>query len=518
MGVRPSGRNKLPILLFATVIVALAAFWWRTPGPKSETSSPPIATTSSESRIDSIVDHAMKSWRAPGAVIGIVHHDRIIYLKGHGVRQAGKSDPLTPDTVFPLASCTKAFTTLALAMLVDQGKMHWQDPVRKYVPYFHLADPIADADARIEDLITHRIGLARNDYLWYRSPWDRREVIRRIALVPPAHPFRTAFEYQTTMFVVAGCAVEAASGTAWQTFVQDRIVGPLGMKNVSYLPPQSPGPNYAIPHREDATGVIQVIPWYPMKEPDPAGSMNASARDLCQWLRFHLGDGTFDGKRLVSKENFDALHQPHMVIPKTGIAYWMNPETIQLGYGYGWVVQDYHGHREISHAGYIDGFRAHLTMLPDDGLGIVLFNNLDGTKMNLALSNSLVDEILGFPHRDWDTEIARNYESMTGPQLVSYVSVSSETLHGLAGTYENKAYGPATITVRRNMLQWDWNAFHGPLRPTKVESGRIEFQLENEWMHNPSATFSADQSAKTITVYIGGPVNVPFVRHENNPR
>src|SRR5262249_29372634 len=158
--------------------------------------------------------HSLKSWLAPGVVVGIVRDDRIIYLKGHGIRQAGRPDPVTPDTVFPLASCTKAFTTLALAMLVDQGKMQWQDPVRKYIPYFHLADPVADADARIEDLITHRIGLARNDYLWYRSPWDRREIIRRIGLVPLVHPFRTAFEYQTTMFVVAGCAVEAASGTA----------------------------------------------------------------------------------------------------------------------------------------------------------------------------------------------------------------------------------------------------------------------------------------------------------------
>jgi CubicO group peptidase (beta-lactamase class C family) len=516
MGVRSSG-SKLPAVLLATVIVALAAFWWRTPGIKSEVPSPPSPAASAESRIDSIIEHALKSWRAPGAAIGIVRDDRIIYLRGHGIRQVGNSDPVTPDTIFPLASCTKGFTTLALAMLVDQGKMHWQDPVRKHVPYFHLADPVADADARIEDLITHRIGLARNDYLWYRSPWDRREIIRRIGLIPPAHPFRTAFEYQTTMFAVAGCAVEAASGTSWQAFVQDHITRPLGMKAVGFLPPDNPDLRYAMPHREDATGAIHVIPWYPMKEADPAGSINASARDLCQWLRFHLGDGTFDGNRLVSKGNFDAPHQPHMVIPKTGIAYWMNPETIQLAYGYGWVVQDYHGHRQISHAGYIDGFRAHLTMLPDDHLGIVLLNNLDGTMMNLALSNSLVDELLHFPSRNWDTELSRNSESMNGPQLLSHVSVPLETLNGLAGTYDNKAYGPATISVRRNMLQWDWNAFHGPLRATKLEGGRIEFQLENEWMHNPSATFSADQSAKTITVEIGEPVNVSFTRHENKP-
>src|SRR5258708_4805131 len=153
MGVRPPARSKLPIVLCATLIVAMAAFWWRTPGTKTDVSSPPRPAASAESRIDSIIERSLKSWRVPGAAIGIVRDDRIIYLKGHGVREAGRSGPVTPETIFPLASCTKAFTTLALAMLVDQGKMHWEDPVRKYVPYFHLADPIADADARIEDLI-----------------------------------------------------------------------------------------------------------------------------------------------------------------------------------------------------------------------------------------------------------------------------------------------------------------------------------------------------------------------------
>src|SRR5262249_3876592 len=149
-----------------------------------------------------------------------------------------------------------------------------------------------------------------------------------------------------------------------------------------------------------------------------------------------------------------------------------------------------------------------------DRLGIVLLNNLDGTMMNLALSNSLVDELLDLPRRDWDAQLARNYEAMRGPQWLSHVPVSLETLNGLAGTYDNKAYVAAAISVGRNMLHWDWNWFHGPLRPTKVEAGHIEFQLENEWMQNPSATFSSDLSAKTITIYIGEPVNVAFTRHE----
>src|SRR5262249_46700903 len=183
--------------------------------------------------IDAIVQEALKVWDVPGVTIGIVRDDRVIYLKGHGLKEVGKKDPVTPDTIFPLASCTKAFTTTAMAMLVDEGKMNWDDPVRKHVDFFHLSDPSADALVTLRDLVTHRTGVEPHELLWYRSPWSQEQIIRRIGKVKLDYPFRSGFRYQTTMFTTAGWAVGHASGLSWGDFVHKRILAPLGMKSTS---------------------------------------------------------------------------------------------------------------------------------------------------------------------------------------------------------------------------------------------------------------------------------------------
>ena len=225
----------------------------------------PAATAkrSDESIIDSIMQDALRAWHVPGAALAVVRDDRVIYLKGFGARELGKPEPVTPDTVFPLASCTKAFTTAAMAMLVDEGKMHWDDPVRNHVPYFHLSDPTADAAVTLRDLVSHRTGVGANDLLWYRAPWGREETIRRVGKVPLKFPFRSTFQYQTTMFTTAGQAVELTSGLKWAEFVRRRIVEPLGMTHVSFTTTAAlQSPDHASPHRRDAQGKVQIIPWY----------------------------------------------------------------------------------------------------------------------------------------------------------------------------------------------------------------------------------------------------------------
>src|SRR5262245_20918521 len=161
--------------------------------------------------IDEIVQEALKAWDVPGAAVVIVQDDRVLYLKGHGVRQLGGKEPVTADTIFGLASCSKAFTTLALAMLVDEGKMSWDDPVRKHVPFFRLADPLADAKVTLRDLLCHRTGVASHDLLCYRAPWNLEEQIRRIGKAEPSRSFRSAFQYQSIMFIAAGHGIGTAA-------------------------------------------------------------------------------------------------------------------------------------------------------------------------------------------------------------------------------------------------------------------------------------------------------------------
>jgi CubicO group peptidase (beta-lactamase class C family) len=200
--------------------------------------------------VDALVRDALKAWNVPGVAVAVVRDDQVVYLKGHGLRAVGSDRPVTPDTVFPLASCTKGFTTTLLAMLVDEGKIRWDDPVRKHLPWFRLADPLADREVTLRDLITHRTGLRGHDLLWYRSPLKQEELVRRAGLLPLDKPFRTTFQYQSTMFTAAGLAAGETAKTTWADLVRKRIFEPLEMTASSLTTPEAEkSADRAMPHR-----------------------------------------------------------------------------------------------------------------------------------------------------------------------------------------------------------------------------------------------------------------------------
>ncbi len=381
-------------LLAAAGLVALLAFALAYPRPT----------------IDSVVQKTMQAWHVPGLALVIVRDDRLVYLKGFGVREVGKPDPVTADTVFPIASCTKPFTTLAMGMLVDDQRLGWDDPVRKHLPYFHLADPLADQAVTLRDLVTHRTGLGGHDLLWYGSGWPLAERIKHAGKLDLAIPFRSGFRYQVVMFGAAGLAAAKAAGTTWQDLVTKRILDPLGMQATRCTYPGDDAADLASPHRMDPAGDVQVMPRFIDTEPDPAGSIHSTAHDLAAFLRFQLGDGTWEGKRLISAANLAEPQTGQVALPLVGAAKTMNPETLFLNYGMGWIVQDYRGKKLVMHGGAIDGFRAHLTLVPEARLGIGLLSNLDGGLANLAISNSLVDLLLGLPTRDWSRHYLKLFD------------------------------------------------------------------------------------------------------------
>src|SRR5438128_11055907 len=186
---------------------------------------------SAQQNFDKLSSDTMSAWKVPGLAIAVVQNDRVVYMNAFGVKEIGKNDPVTPDTLFEIASTTKAFTTTAVAMLVDQKKLHWDDPVHKYVEYFHLDDPCADAMVTLRDIASHRTGLSRHDGLWDYTDWTREQVIRSVASVKLTKSFRSAYQYQNIMFALAGEVVASASKTPWETFVRNNIFEPLGMKN-----------------------------------------------------------------------------------------------------------------------------------------------------------------------------------------------------------------------------------------------------------------------------------------------
>src|SRR5262249_35031012 len=400
---------------------------------------------------------------------------------------------VTEDTVFALGSCSKPITTLALALLVDDGKLLWDDPVRKHVPFFRLADPLADANVTIRDLVTHRAGLGSHDLLWYRAPWDQEAMIRKIGLVRPDRSFRSGFQYQSILFSAAGWAVGTASGSTWQEFTTKRLLQPLGMTSTSCTT-AALGKDRASPHRQDRQGKIAVRPWYAFTEPNPAGSLNSTARDLSKFLRLQLGGGLYQGQRRVSAASLAETRTPQFALRVEGSVREMNPHTFQMSYCLGWVAQDYRGRGMLLHGGAIDGFRAQLTLVPSARLGIAVLSNLDQTTMNFALSNSLVDHVLGLPYKDWnayygdlaraDEEALKAHEKQREAKRHKHTKPSREPA-AYVGDYEDPAYGKAQVQLEDGRLVFVWGSFRCALEHFHYDT----FDLRHEHLMNAQAGF-----------------------------
>jgi len=468
-----------------------------------------------ESKIDALVKDAQKAFDVPGVAVAIVKDGDVIYLKGFGVKELGKKDSVTPDTLFPLSSCTKAFTTTAMAILVDEERMAWDDPVRKHVEFFHLADPLADADVRMRDLVCHRTGLAGHDLLWYRATWKPEEAIRRIGHVKLDKPFRGAFQYQSTMFTTAGYGVGVASKSTWKEFVQTRILDPLEMKATVFTTLDAEKVDHALPHRKNMSGEVVSISACKMEYPDAASSLHSSARDLANWARFQLGDGTWKGKQIVSAKNLGETHTAQMAIRVEGLTKAMNPESHVINYGMGWVLQDYRGVELISHAGAIDGYRVHLTLVPEAKLGIVLLVNLHQTRMNLALSNSLVDLMLALPKKDWnahfidlakkdDADIRDRAKERTAKRHQG--TKPSRELGAYTGGYEDEAFGTGKVTLEDGQLVWKWSTFTCPLEHYHYDT----FIAKNDLIGNPMVVFTLGADGEVKAMDVQDAVGVEF--------
>lgn len=433
--------------------------------------------------VDRAAAAALKAWDVPGVAVLVVRDGKVVHSAGYGTRRAGRDEPVTADTLFPLASCTKGFTAAAIAALADDGKLDWDDPVRKHLPTFRLSDAAADELVTLRDLLCHRSGVGPHDLLWYRAGRTPEAVVRLIPRLPLSYPFRGGYQYSSLPVMAAGVAAANRFGGEWEQLVREKVCDPLGMTAVAFTTKQAHEfADRAAGHRRTAAGKVEPMPEYVMPDPNPAGSLFATARGLAPWLLLHLGDGGREGKRVISAKNLGETRQPHTLIRLDPATKALHPDTRMMGYAMGWVVYDHRGELVVAHGGVIDGFRVHLTLLPDRNAGFALLNNLHQTKMNLALGNALIDRLTGLPAKDWNAlylkveadEAAAKAEAKAKRDRERKAGVKPTLpLERYAGEYEQDAYGTGAVTAEGDQLEWKYSAFRAPLEHWQADTFRV---------------------------------------------
>jgi CubicO group peptidase (beta-lactamase class C family) len=431
----------------------------------------PAAEAIDPKAVDAIVEAGMKSWQVPGVALAIVRDQKVVYVKGYGVREVGTDHAVSPDTLFAIASCSKAFTAAAAGVLVDEGRLAWDDPVRKHLPWFQLSDPLADRSVTIRDLLCHRTGLASHDLLWIATDLDRETIVRRTRFLEPSHSFRSTFLYNNTMYCAAGLAVGAASRSSWEEVVTRRLFDPLGMKSATCsVRAAGKTPDHALPHARIKDDTAHVLPWHDMLEKvGPAGSIHASVRDMARWVRFQLGDGTFEGRRILKAGTLAEMHTPQMVVRREGVIQTAYPDTMQVAAGLGWFVHDYRGQPMISHTGGLEGFRARVVLVPRKKLGLVLLMNSgvgsSYASMHYVVSNNLLDLLLGLEKKDWNQHYQAGAKKLRAAGEAALRESErkrhpdtkpSRELSAYTGTYKDAAYGTARLTLHDGKLILGW--------------------------------------------------------------
>src|SRR5438270_9780889 len=324
--------------------------------------------------LDRFIPVQMQTWKVPGLAIAVVQNGQVIYSHGFGLRDVKGNLPVTSKTIFAIGSISKSFTSLSMGMLNDEGKLDWDKPVRQYLPEFQMYDPVASERMTPRDLISHRVGMAGHDLLWYSSDFSREDVVRRLRFLQSDHDFRSGYHYNNMLVMTAGYLVGRVSGGSWEDFVRHRIFEPLQMNstNFSVLDSQKSS-DFAHPyHKDEHSAEVSETPFHVMTAIGPAGSINSNVEDMARYAIFQLGKGKTGDRQLVSESNLNLSHSPQVPMPGGAPSNEIGPRS----YAMGWVISSYRGHPLWWHNGGIDGFYALLSLLPDQNLCIVILTNM----------------------------------------------------------------------------------------------------------------------------------------------
>ncbi|MCL2585028.1 MAG: serine hydrolase [Streptosporangiales bacterium] len=412
-----------------------------------------IWETMDRERVDEFIAGQLDAWEVPGCAIAAVRGGEGELAGGWGYRDAEAGLPVTPDTLFSVASLTKAFTASVIGALADDGLLEWDRPVRDYAPDVRLHDPVVTERLTITDLLAHRSGLPRHDLAWIGHPdRSRADLVRRLRFLPLSRDLRQAFQYCNFGYLAAGHVADVVSGGSWEELARDRLLGPLGMTRSNL----SVGELVADP--DHATGYLRLrgevrpVPPRPRPAMAPGGGINSCAADMARWLLAQLGDGT----EVLSPATRKRQHAPHMVMgARKGLRAYS-----RSAYGLGWSIGRYRDRPALMHSGSIDGFKAHCVLLPDDGAGAVVLTNGSSRLMPLTVACRVLDELLGAERLDLFSVLKpRADAARTGARQARAArrvvagAVPPRPLAEYAGVYEHPGYGTLTVTLDGDVLK-----------------------------------------------------------------
>jgi CubicO group peptidase (beta-lactamase class C family) len=452
--------------------------------------------------LDCDIEEAMKRWDIPGLAIAVVKDDRVVYAKGFGVRELGKPEKVTERTLFAMASQSKAFTATALGILVSEGKLRWDDPATKYLPWFQMYDPYVTKELTVRDLLCHRCGLAtwQGDLMWYGSDLNRREVLERVRFLKPEFSFRSRYGYCNLTFVAAGEIIPGVTGVTWEEFVERRFFEPMGMsRTTTDIGEMERRDDVARPHTL-VKGKIVPIAYRSTRNTAPAGAINSCVKDWAQWIRLQLNQGTLDGRKIVLSEIIRETRSPQTLMPA-------RPEGDKIpfsAYGLGWALRDYEGRLVIAHGGGLDGMLSLSVIVPQEKLGVVVLTNYDEQEFYTELPLHVIDAYLNVTHSDREEKLlkarkererrAHDDEEKAKPKGGSRPSLE---LSGYTGVYHHPALGKANLSTKDGKLfiEIERNpGLRGELKHWQFDTFRVEW--DDPYLRSSLIPFRLDELGK----------------------
>ena len=418
---------------------------------------------------DQYVQDAMQSWRCPGVAFAIVKGDDLIHQGVYGLRDVENQLPMTEDTRFAMASVTKSFTAMSVALLIDEGKIEWDKPVRTYMPEFILDDPYVTQHVTVRDMLSHRTGLPRHDLSAWRLDIPRAEFIKRMKHLKFNATFREKFQYNNLMYYAAAYLVEKIAEQKWEDFVQKRIFTPLGMVASNFKPePPEEGQFTAKGYRldRDNDGNIKGLINMPFGlhteiSPGAAGALFSTLADLIQWLKVHVNKGRVNDFQLVSPDNLKQMHLPQTIIPGGGLNEALTGNTI-FTYGMGWFIEPYRGYTLIHHGGNVEGHSLIIGFVPQENIGVVILTNIAMVPLRDVLLYESLDRALNLPDRDWNNRFHKMFdpiivaEAKAKQTAIEEKIVNAPSTHPLEtfiGKYEADGYPDFAIEMKGDGLQ-----------------------------------------------------------------